>query len=65
MMTPPGAAAPLAEAVRTRLRSIGLHDPEWVRIPDCGHAMMAEKPADVRMTLDGFLSRHPMPRSAD
>jgi pimeloyl-ACP methyl ester carboxylesterase len=64
MMTPPGAAATLAEAVRTRLRSIGLQDPELVRIPDCGHAMMAEKPADLLMTLAGFLSRHPLPRTA-
>jgi pimeloyl-ACP methyl ester carboxylesterase len=65
MMTPPKAAAALVTAVRERMQSIGGSAPEWVDIPDCGHAMMAERPDAVLKALRGFLSRFESVQSPD
>lgn len=58
VMTPPRATSSLVAAVGERLRTIGRPEPEAIRIPDCGHAMMAERPAEVLQALKTFLNRH-------
>jgi len=57
MMTPPGASRPLVERCAAALASRGLPAPTVVEIPDCGHAMMAEKPEAVLAALREFATR--------
>lgn len=52
MMTPPKAAGELAAAIARGQQGI---EPSRVVIPDCGHAMMSEKPDEVLAALRDFL----------
>ena len=52
MMTPPRAAAGIAAALAKAPAGV---EPTQVLIPDCGHAMMSEKPDEVRAALRDFL----------
>ena len=54
MMTPPRAVRPLVERCTKALTGRGLPAPAMVEIPECGHALMAEKPLAVLEALRGF-----------
>lgn len=57
LMTPPRAARALFEAVSTRAQEAALPAPQWIELPECGHAMLAEQPQAVLAALKGFLPR--------
>jgi pimeloyl-ACP methyl ester carboxylesterase len=61
LMTPPTAAAALISALQTAAGPAGLAPPVVVHIPDCGHAMMAEKPLEILHALKNFLARATAP----
>ncbi len=52
MMTPPKAAAGLADAIAAAPAGVR---PDRVLIPGCGHAMMSERPDEVLAALRDFL----------
>jgi pimeloyl-ACP methyl ester carboxylesterase len=53
-MTPPKAARPLVQRCAAALAGRGLPAPQVVEVPDCGHALMAERPQAVLDALHDF-----------
>lgn len=54
-MTPPRAARPLFDALAKQADAAALPRPTWLEVPDCGHAMMAERPDAILNALRAFL----------
>jgi len=53
-MTPPRASRPLVDRCAAALAGRGLPAPKVVEVPDCGHALMTEKPLAVLNALREF-----------
>jgi pimeloyl-ACP methyl ester carboxylesterase len=54
-MTPPRSARELVERARAAAQAAGVAAPQVVDVPDCGHAIMSERPDVLLAALRGFI----------